>query len=70
MEYLTVEIDCNKETCGYCKFLKRHYGEECEGGWSRYWCELFEIEQKMTTSDNLYNGYFRLPECINACKQK
>jgi len=54
MEKLTIELDCNKKTCGKCKLVvKASKGTACG-------LYVKVLEGK--------GGYRRLPECIAACK--
>jgi len=55
MEKLTIELDCNKKTCGKCKLaVKSSMGTAC----GLYVQRLEEVK----------GNYRRLPECIDACK--
>ncbi|MDR2923484.1 MAG: hypothetical protein LBU85_09115 [Treponema sp.] len=54
MEKLTIEINCNKRTCGKCK--QRIIGKGVV-------CSIFVTHLNLTEK-----GQKRLPECIEACK--
>jgi hypothetical protein len=56
MEKLTIEIDCNKRTCGKCKQMINKEGIGVV-------CSVFVTHLKITEK-----GVKRLPECIAACK--
>jgi len=55
MEKLTIELDCNKKTCGKCRLVVR-----ASGGTA---CGLF-----VQRLEEVKGNYRRLPECIDACK--
>jgi len=55
MEKLTIELDCNKNTCGKCKLVARASRSAA--------CGLF-----IKVLEEVKGNYRRLPECIDACK--
>jgi len=65
MEKLTIELDCNKKTCGKCRLaVKSSKGTACG-----LYVKVLEATGGYTlTNASFRQDYKRLPECIDACK--
>jgi len=62
MEKMTIGLDCNKDTCGKCKLIADVYPT---GYFKR--CAIFGGYLPLVKRKQKAN-YYRLPECIDACK--